>query len=874
MRFRPFFAWLTLVVLTASAGRSAEPIFRTKVTASQVGDRVKIAFAVSAPTDVEVAVLDARGKVVRHLAAGVLGGKNPPPAPLKPGLTQELVWDGTDDRGKKAEGSFQVRARAGTGIVFGRILADSPYNFSQTMCRGLAVDANGDVYVLGLKDQDAVLYFLRVYDRKGNYLREILPYPSSLKLADRQPFGAIVGTKGEAVPQNYDSLWPAFYPFFNRQAKLMGLHPTDGSVVLLSETPHAFYRIRKSDGGAVGNAFAETFWDQKGRPRVALTAGAFAPDGKTLYLSGFAGVPPKGKKLDEAFPDGRVYAVEVGKPGIKTFVDVPLPEKVPAPTQAWHISGNICALHGLAVDRAGRVFVCDALNGKVWVYQPTGKLEGSVDVPGAYLVAVDEKTGALYVLTRRNSGYHKWQKSLVKVSGWKAGSKIVDTLAFPESGGGADPFLAVDGSTQPVQIWVSGCPRVESIVRIEDAGKLRIVEDLADRDKTASGFAARLAVDPETDLVYVNDGWAKHLRYNGITGDYAGELDTQGRPKPILGSELCVRQDGVIYRGSATFSGKFTRLNRDLTPAPLKDGTSEFGYYYGRMGGGYFGNHGSCVTPEGRLLTLCMFNWCQYALVEVGPDGKGVEHARLKDAAWPDGDNYQKAGIHSALVGWLPPQCGGVKVGPRGQIYVGLRILPRDYQAPASFAKLNGYNQMLGSVIQFKPSGGAVHPDDGRNGKWTNGPVELPIPDKFTDGLPMGELTTQHGVRLKQTFVEGAVRAYPGLGPFSGYQSGAGCVCQTPRFDVDAFGRLYLPNALTCSVTIMDDSGNEITRFGGYGNHDSQGPRSALPAAAIPLAYPVAVQVSFKHLYIADSANRRVVRADRTWKAEDTCPVK
>src|SRR5262249_42879821 len=138
MRIRPCIAALTFIVLTAGVGPGAEPVFRTKVTATQAGDRVKIAFAVSAPTDVEVAVLDAKGKVVRHLAAGVLGGKNPPPAPLQPGLAQEIVWDGKDDHGQKAEGPFQLRARAGTGIVLGRILADIPYNLNQTMCRGLA----------------------------------------------------------------------------------------------------------------------------------------------------------------------------------------------------------------------------------------------------------------------------------------------------------------------------------------------------------------------------------------------------------------------------------------------------------------------------------------------------------------------------------------------------------------------------------------------------------------------------------------------------------------------------------------------------------------------------------------------------------------
>jgi hypothetical protein len=293
------------------------------------------------------------------------------------------------------------------------------------------------------------------------------------------------------------------------------------------------------------------------------------------------------------------------------------------------------------------------------------------------------------------------------------------------------------------------------------------------------------------------------------------------------------------------------------------------------MGGGYFGNHGCCVTPEGRFLFLGMFNWCHYAVMEVGADGKGVVNPRLKDVAWSDQerDKYQKAGINSALVGWLPTQCGGLKVGPKGNVYLGLRVLPRDYRVPEPFAKLNGYTQMVGSVLKFKPSGGALYPDDGRTGKVKVGRIELTVPEKFADGLAMGSIVAQESGRMEKTFIEGAVSAYPGLAPFSGFDRSDGCVCQTPRFDVDDYGRIYVPNALTCSVSILDDAGNEVARFGGYGNRDSAGPKSALPKPALPLAYPVAVQVSFKHIYVADSANRRVVRADLTWKAEAACPL-
>jgi hypothetical protein len=866
---------------SVSVAHADELRFREAPTASRQNDKVTIKFTLTEPSDVEVAVLDANGKVLRHLAAGVLGAKNPPPEPLQPGLAQSLVWDRKTDDGKPAgDGPFKVRVRAGMRVDFGRLVGDSPHNLNETMCRGLAVDASGDLYMMGLKQRDGAVFFLRVYDRKGDYRREILPFPSTLADDGRKPFGqfALAGFD-KPLPMNYYSLWPVFYPFQNYgrtpAVKIAAMHPSDGTVLLMGESFGSTYRIRKSDGGGVSSPFAEPIWPKDTKLNgIGLPTAAYAPDGKTVYFTGYAGVPPKGQAKHDTWPDGRVYKMEVGSGKAQPFVDVPLPEKTAAPLQAWHVSGNVLALHGLSTDKAGHVFVCDAAGGKVWVYSADGKSAGSVDVPGAYMAAVDEKTGTLYVLTRQAGGYQIWKKSLVKLSGWKAGAKVIDTLTFPEKGGSSDPCLAADFGGPRPQLWVSGCPRSESVLRIEDAGdKLTIIEDLADRAKTAAGYAARLAVDPEADLVYINNGWAEHLRYNGLTGEYTGELGADGRPKPIVGSELCVRRDGMIYRSGPTYSGTFSRLNRDLSPAPLTDGRKDFGYYYGRMGGGYFGNHGCCAAPDGTLFVCNMFNWCEYAVLHIGPDGKAVPHERLKGLPWGDKDNYKKAGIDSALIGWLPTQCGGLKVGPDGSVYLGLRVLPRDYPLPEAWTKADGYTQMLGSVIKFKPTGGGVYPDDGRKGTWKNG-IELPIPEKFGEGLPMGGVRTQHGQSLTKTYFEGAVKSYPGLAPFSGYGRSDGCVCQTPRFDVDDYGRLYLPNALTCSVSIVDNAGNEILRFGGYGNHDSAGPKSAVPAPAIPLAYPVAAQVSFKHIYVADSANRRVVRVEPRYALEAVCDVK
>jgi len=86
---------------------------------------------------------------------------------------------------------------------------------------------------------------------------------------------------------------------------------------------------------------------------------------------------------------------------------------------------------------------------------------------------------------------------------------------------------------------------------------------------------------------------------------------------------------------------------------------------------------------------------------------------------------------------------------------------------------------------------------------------------------------------------------------------------------VDAFGRLYIPNALTYSVGIVDNAGNEIVRFGRYGNADSRGP-------GIALGFPMAVSAGHLErgrLYVADLLNQRVARLEVAYGSEEVCGV-
>ena len=125
-----------LILLTGLfCGAQSAAVFTQGPTATPQGDSaVSITFTVSEATDVEVGIADANGKIINHLAAGVLGGTYPPPAPLAAGLSQSVVWDFRDDDGGLAMGAgYKVRVRLGVRPKFvwktgGRNMTDENHN--------------------------------------------------------------------------------------------------------------------------------------------------------------------------------------------------------------------------------------------------------------------------------------------------------------------------------------------------------------------------------------------------------------------------------------------------------------------------------------------------------------------------------------------------------------------------------------------------------------------------------------------------------------------------------------------------------------------------------------------------------------------------
>jgi hypothetical protein len=286
-------------------------------------------------------------------------------------------------------------------------------------------------------------------------------------------------------------------------------------------------------------------------------------------------------------------------------------------------------------------------------------------------------------------------------------------------------------------------------------------------------------------------------------------------------------------------------------PAGKNVPKNTLGWVYGRMGAGYC-TVGMAADQNGRCYSMQMYGWAPYCVAVYGSDGKPEDPGRLRND-----EKMKKAGrFKSALIGPMTATPGGIQLDWKGNIYIGMAVKPLDHKAPAGFENSFGYNNAVGSVVKFGPEGGAITRED--------------KPPAGKKGL----IAYQHKRHRGNRFLENAAKLYPELGCHSG-NFGDGCMCRQPMFQVDGWGRLFIPNAITCSVRAVDNAGNLIQKFGRYGNIDSRGPGedSLIKKPAVPLGWPEAVGASYKAVYVSDVVNRRIVRMKKVYAAAETVAV-
>ncbi len=822
----------TAIALCLPALLIARAKFTQPPTAAADAQGAKISFAVDEATDVEVAVLDAAGRVVRHLAAGRLGAGAP--APLQAGsLRQTLAWDRRDDAGRPVAGACKVRVGLGLTGTLDRHVAFDPHAFRQIV--GLAVNAKGELFVLDSQYGHGGCG-LRVYDRRGNYLRTLIPYSASLPAERLAPIGQLALADGRRLPIVYNAHGQNLHPFTSgEKCQTMAFDPA-GRLVFFSAVgtiaehrPPRHLLFLEPDGGApkdpgfIGPAIrkARGFMGGSGEGFVRwFDHLAVSGDGKWIYVSGgrfgsakhmrhaVARVRPMDKQMPKA------WIGEPDRPG----------------SDEQHLSDP----QGLAVDAAGRLYIADRGNDRVVVHGPGGERVGAFAVDDPLQVFVHPR-GQIYLTTAAADSRGRIKGfALLKLSAYRPGRQPPKQLARMDGKG--EPVVALDAGADPPILWLATAEwRKFQLRRVVDRGeRFEAAEPL--RPTRGLSQPMFVAADAPRGKLYLTEFTNQQYQF---------DLRTGGMKLLGKGGEAAVDRDGFVYVIEGYPPRVFLhRYDSQGRPASFPGtGGPKIGPIDTASKGPHIGFRGHTIAPNGDIYILQMKFYGHGRVVVYAPDGK------LK---------------REALVGNIPNGGAGIAVGRDQAVYVSANVKPADAIYPADFVNLlpktgwvwwrkprpapwdrpyyNAYLYHWGSVFKFPAAGGSFHPAYKELGKDGRDAMKIPA----------GAAAYKTGYLNADVGVTGALWRFHGFGPVPSSALNWGdpsCTCMGARFALDEFGRLFVPDVLRFAVNVLDSGGNLITRLGRYGNADDDG---------LSLAWAAYASFSGGRLFLSDMANRRV----------------
>lgn len=837
------------IVLAYFAGCFAQDLaFTVEPSLSTSGGRYFVDFSLNKAADVAVSIVRVTdSSVVRHLAAGVLG--NNPPAPLIPdSLHQRIEWDLKDDLGNLVADTagLTVRVQSGMSVSMERAAGDNPYLFctmSIPGIQGVAVDEfDGSVYLFGVCNTLRSTT-IRKYDGEGTYLKTVYPFPAGMTALDVNGFGVNAWTDGRVSPKCAGLAFPTLSGNIvasNTSTLLPIVH--NGELVVTDLTSLSITKFRTDSRFPESGIAAPLIVGTPLPTRSQRTSGGptfltLSPDGKYFLLSGYYATnayeigrddrdQSTGASSTGFWQDGRVFKIDALTGAIAPLISldsVPLlwadPVRISSIGQGFAYS----AIHGTAFDDSGHIFICDRQHREVGVYDTLGRKIGAVPVNYPDLVSVNSRTGAVYVVTLLFTGYHVGVVNIKKFSSWR---NPVETAALNSFVTQVDSkvHMVLSLSGEKSLIWFAsyssklGVESQNSVWCIEDAGdSLKIIRDFYQQTAGENAGYDRIKADARTNTVYVNDGWKGLYKIEDWENPEVKPCSTSDRQR-IYAWEMNMSADYreiYVRTHNSTNGGPIHRYSSDHyhAPAPFAgSGSNQFiPWIYSRFGAGY-GERGLAVAPDGHVAVMYLKDWTTYWVTRFGPGA-------VESPADSPG---------TVMVDPVPAN-GGVEYDLKENLYVGLSVRAAGHVIPAGFESDIGYTSGVGAVV-----------------KWSAGDT--------------GHVSLEGNVAERQP--TGHARIYrPGFAPFSGNAPWYGCACRSPRFDVDDYGRLFIPNAITSRVSIVDNEDNLIAEFGEYGNIDSRGPGSLVPTAGVPLAFPVGAAATDDYVYVSDMVNSRVVRA-------------
>ncbi|MFC1479532.1 hypothetical protein ACFL6F_02945, partial [Planctomycetota bacterium] len=494
---------------------------------------------------------------------------------------------------------------------------------------------------------------------------------------------------------------------------------------------------------------------------------------------------------------------------------------------------------------------------------------------GPEWIGVNPKTGAVYVHTKNR---------LVKYSGWKKPEEQASIDLAPFYKGlyswrkDRQRFsFAIDASGDQPILWIGQTMKTPALQFCKDSGTT------FNPMKPAGNFISSRHERPASDPLH-----KKILCKFGVSVQILDEKTgtiTKVRPERGKGNNQGTThrldREGNIYCASA--SGGVWKCDPKGKRIPFP-ATAEDPKLKGHIPGGSTGTtaweRDFYIDRKGDI----------YAKVR-GTSYHGLMHV---DVFGPDGTKK-----HTALWG-VTDGSYGPRVDPQGNIYMMECIKPVGQPFPDVFKPFTAdrmvhhwYDWIYGSIVKFSPAGGNIWLNTRRK-EDKPGAEPVKLPDSFKKEKIYATF------RSGESLMQGALWYKPGVahcGDMGVCGGGNHCHCTGCDFDVDNFGRSFAPDNGRQRVTVFDTNGNTVLHFGAYGNQDYCGPDSYVmdpkgkflrprikddPKDVVsPFAKPeiafnfiIGLAVTDRYAYVADCANRRMLRCSLGYAAEEICSIK
>ncbi|MBL8027583.1 MAG: hypothetical protein JNL74_14275 [Fibrobacteres bacterium] len=813
-----------------------------------------IDFTVSDSTDVSVEALK-RGLVVAHIASGVLGANAP--LPLTPNsLHQAIVWDGKDDFGKTITDTtgLAFRVRLNMSVIFDKYVNRQDRRIPSITSwgiGGMVVDSNRNLYVIATPDMEKgrTSGRLFVYSSTGEYVKTLLPFA-----ADADP------SKLEGVVFNPD--------------EGRGLNPTmhgqiqEGIMPNLLSVRSMTIDMNRAGQIIIASGFAGKYTDFRSRyisfvnkdgeiksGPLFLRGGdlqfAFTPEGDSFFISSFG-------QFTRYYNSYNSDSNCVYKCGMSVSSQPILfsGERGVAGSDSSHFKRP----WGIASDAAGNVYVADHNNCRIKKLNRSGKCIGILKVIGKpmvlkvhpvtghiYTTQLDTITGSIFVrkYTDIDATAPSITLSLGQSTTWASTTSGLNVTSHKAI------VMALDhyGDSAVVYVGASMPGIVQwNVMRLADAGTSFISTYPKDLAPTNPGALSLMTVDQKNDVVYLTEkkngeGNVASWSYNGETGALSSWWADDNTMK------LFCAPSGLFYQPSFSMRDPsfYQKKNAAGTAIMFANGTNKS--QLGKCWGDRFTMKSNLsINYDGSVLALEHLN-------RVGDTCQVVK--------------YDSAGVRDStplLKGFPNTIC--VKSDRKGNVFVAANLKPQgkiypDYLSSATFMNstprastvAGTYGNLLGaaygSVLKFGPNGGAVRKISNTSAPLTSEEIRM---DAY---LGRTGNTMYDNDRFA---VSGLQKSFLGMSPVLPnrytYAGASDCNCFNPVFDVDAHGRLFVPDAVRHCVYVLDNNMNVITMFGSYDNFDNQGGTAVANRPSIPLEYPHDVHCTDKAIYVGNYGTR------------------